>query len=76
MYTAEELNAALASGRHVQVTTYLRSTLYGKNHAGWFTQTRDGSLFVRQGRDGRVCLSNGSRLLVGIRVEAIKSEAS
>jgi len=52
MYTADELNAALREGRHVQVTTYTRSTLYGPKHVGWFTQGRDGSLWVRQGRDG------------------------
>lgn len=73
MYTAEELNAALASGRHVQVTTYTRSTLYGPKHAGWFSTGKDGTLYVRHGK-GRNALSCGDRLLVGIRVEALKTE--
>lgn len=77
MYTADELNAALASGRHVQVTTYLRSTLYRPGllarfgEAGVFFQGKDGNLYVRRGRSRTKadCLSMGGRMLVHVRVE-------
>ena len=62
---AATLNAHLESGGVVQVTTYLRSTLYNRKHAGWFTE-RGGNLHVRHGR-GTVQLSIGERMLVGIR---------
>lgn len=67
---ANELNEHLASGGVVQVTTYLRSTLYTRKHAGWFEQ-RNGSLYVRRGRKFD-CLSIGDRLLVGIRLGRMK----
>ena len=63
--TAVELNAHLARGGVVQVTTYTRSTLYRRAHAGWFEERAHG-LYVRHGR-GRVALSIGARLIVGIR---------
>lgn len=64
--TADELNAHLASGGVVQVTTYMRSTLYDSRHAGWFSE-RKGSLHVQSGRR-HDCLSCGDRLMVGIRL--------
>jgi hypothetical protein len=69
------LNAALAEGRHVQVTTCTRSTLYAPKHAGWFSEGKDGSLYVRHGR-GRVALSIGDRLLVAIRVSLKPGEVA
>lgn len=64
--TADELNAHLANGGTVQITTYLRSTLYARKHAGWFSE-RGGSLHVQSGRR-HDCLSIGDRLLVGVRL--------
>lgn len=69
-YTADELNAALAAGRRVQVTTCTRSTVYGAAWAGMFEERPDG-LYLRVGKRLE-CLSMGDRLLVGIRVESIK----
>lgn len=68
-YTAEQLNAHLADEGYVQVTTHQRSTLYDSRHAGWFTQGKDGNLYVRRGRT-KDCLSmdEGRRLLVSIRL--------
>lgn len=64
---AEALNAHLEAGGAVQVTTYLRSTLYrGQPFAGWFTVDQAGELYVKRGRT-RDCLSCAGRLLVGIR---------
>ncbi len=65
-YTAAKLNAYLAGGGAIQVTTYLKSTIYGSKHAGWFTEGKDGSLYVAQGR-GKVCLGKPERVLVGLR---------
>lgn len=48
--TAVELNAHLAKGGAVQVTTYGRSTIYKARHAGMFTDGADGSLYVARGR--------------------------
>ncbi len=68
---ADTLNAHLTAGGFVQVTTYLRSTLYGPKHVGWFTNGSDGCLYVRQGR-GKACLSlTNGRLLVGIRLSRL-----
>lgn len=65
MNMAEEINAHLANGGVVQVTTYLKSTLYTKNHAGWFTMVGN-NLHVKHGK-GKNCLSFGDNLMVGIR---------
>lgn len=60
---AAKLNAHLESGGVVQVTTYLRSTIYdGPKYAGWFTASGD-SLFVRRGK-GRDCI-NGVSIRIG-----------
>ena len=67
--SAETLNAILADGGRVQVSTYLRATLYGKRHAGFFFESASGNLYVRHGRSS-CCLSFGERLLVAIRTEA------
>ena len=64
---AERLNACLRAGGRVQVTTYARSTIYGRRNAGAFTVGADGCLYVQHGRS-KLCLSmaNGT-LLVGIQ---------
>ena len=64
--TANELNQHLESGGVVQVTTYLRSTIYGQKHAGYFHELEDGALAVQHGRTFNR-LSMGERLLVAIR---------
>lgn len=71
MITADQINSHLAVGGVVQVTTYLRSTLYTSKHVGWFEQ-RNGSLYVRAGRRFNK-LSIGERLLVGIRLGRVTS---
>lgn len=65
---ADQLNAHLASGKYVQVTTYTKSIIYGPKHAGWFTQGKDGCVYVNHNK-GKVCLSmsNGA-FLVGVRL--------
>ena len=64
--TADELNAHLADGGAIVVATYTRSTVYnGPKYAGWFSES-GGNLYVRHGR-GKVCLSVGGTLVVGIR---------
>lgn len=63
---ADAINAHLANGGAVQITTYTRRTIYKRAHAGWFTE-RGGSLHVQHGRKFD-CLSIGQRLLVGIRL--------
>lgn len=68
--SAEQLNAHLASGGVVQVTTYLRSTIYDNRHAGWFSENSKGELFVRRGRSKDCLGRNGS--LVGIRLGQYK----
>lgn len=58
--TADSLNAHLESDGVVQISTYLKSTLYTKKHAGWFTSDATGAIFVRHGRGkNRLTLSNG-----------------
>lgn len=66
-WTADRLNAHLLAGGHVQITTYMRSTIYAPKHAGWFSQSTRGELFVRAGR-GKVCLGRVSAPAVGIRL--------
>lgn len=70
--TADQLNQRLTDGGFVQITTYTRSTIYKRQHAGWFTE-RDGSLYVQTGHTGRMHnrLSHGDALLVGIRTGTI-----
>ena len=67
--TAETLNEHLAAGGRVQVTTYGRSTIYQKRHAGMFSQGKDGNLYVASGRS-KDCLTmaGGTKVLVGIRL--------
>lgn len=63
---AAKINAHLAAGGHVQVTTYTKSWLYGPKHAGWFGTDKSGNLTVQHGR-GRHALSIAGRPSVGIR---------
>jgi hypothetical protein len=65
---ADTINAYLANGGYVQITTYTRSTVYSKKHAGYFTQGKDGNLYVKRGKS-KDCLTvgGGSGMLVGIR---------
>lgn len=65
--TADELNAHLAAGGVVQVTTYARSVLYQERNAGQFVELADGALAVRRGRSVDR-LSMGGRLLVDVRM--------
>lgn len=62
---ANEINNHLSDGGLVQVTTYLRSTLYKSQHAGMFF-VKNGNLNVKHGK-GVNCLSVKDTLLVGIR---------
>ena len=64
--TADAINAHLASGGVVQVTTYGKSTVYHPRSAGVFLETKDGSLAVRRGRSIDR-LSMGAALLVSVR---------
>jgi hypothetical protein len=66
MFTAASLNAHLQSGGVVQVTTYLKSTLYQQKHAGMFVQKGE-RLFVKRGKS-LDCLAVGECCLVGIRL--------
>lgn len=66
-YDAPTLNAHLASGGYVQVTTYTRSTIYGPKHAGCFEE-RNGDLRIRNARRGVEQISIGQRMLVGLRL--------
>lgn len=63
---AEKINAHLAAGGHVQVTTYTKSWLYGPKHAGWFGTDKTGNLTVQAGRR-RDALSIAGKPSVGIR---------
>ncbi len=63
--SADALNAHLSAGGMVQVSTYLRSTIYKAKHAGMFYNAGNGDLRVKHGR-GSVCLGSKSMLLVGI----------
>lgn len=65
MSLAEQINSHLEQGGIVQVTTYLKSTLYRPKHAGMFFM-RGENLHVKHGR-GSNQLSIGERVLVGIR---------
>lgn len=44
-----EIQAALKEGRRVQVSTYLKSTVYDERHIGMFRATEK-SLYVQRGR--------------------------
>jgi hypothetical protein len=63
--TAAEINEHLETGGVFQVTTYTRSTVYSKKHAGWFFE-KGGSLYVKHGRSS-VILATDKILLVGLR---------
>ena len=65
-WTADRLNNHLENGGVVQVTTYLRSTVYEPKHAGLFFE-KAGELFVKRGRKAD-CLGRTAAPLVGIRL--------
>ena len=65
--SAETLNAHLANGGYVQVSTYLQSRIYSPKQAGRFYNTPSGDLGVQNGRS-RITLGTKSGLLVGIRL--------
>ncbi len=67
--TAKELNLHLASGGVVQVTTYLKSTLYQKKHAGMFVQ-KGADIYVQRGKH-LDCLTVAGHPIVGIRTGRI-----
>jgi len=62
---ADRINRHLRDGGAVQVTTYLRSTIYYQQHAGWFSE-QGGELLVQRGR-GKDRLSIAGKVSVGIR---------
>jgi hypothetical protein len=65
---AVKLNDHLANGGCIQITTYLRSTLYQKKHAGWFS-VRGGEVHVAAGkRHDCLTFGAGEKVLVGIRL--------
>ena len=66
-YSADQLNLHLFNGGVVQVSTYLKSTVYTPKHAGYFLQLKDGALAVRRGRSVDR-LSVGGRITVAIRL--------
>lgn len=65
---ADTLNAFLAAGKTVYVSTYGHHIKYTKRHAGMFF-TRNGDLYVKSGNTSN-CLthSNGRFLMVRIEV--------
>jgi hypothetical protein len=65
--TADQLNAHLANGGVVQVTTCTKSWIYTSKHVGAFIELRDGALAVKRGKSSDR-LSMGNLLLVGIRL--------
>ena len=64
--TADELNAHLEKGGQILIGTYTKCTIYKKKHAGYFSEGKDGNLYVQRGR-GKEILSVGKRLLVAVR---------
>jgi hypothetical protein len=67
IFSAERLNGHLQSGGIVQVSTYLRSTLYRQKHAGWFYEDSAGMLRVKSGNRS-LCLGRPDKPLVDIRL--------
>ena len=68
MPTGDTLNAHLAAGGSVQVSTYAKSTIYSPKHAGMFKTGKDGNLYVQRGKHWD-CLSYGGQFLaVSIRL--------
>ena len=65
--TASDLNAHLADGGAVQVTTYTKSWLFERRHGEAFRELADGDLAARFGRRWDR-LSMGERLTAGIRL--------
>ena len=65
--TADSLNAHLARGGRVQMTTYSISRVYDRSHAGYFSRNDKGELFVRAGKR-RLCLGREDRPFVAIRL--------
>lgn len=47
---ADKLNAHLANGGKVEVSTRLRATLYSRKHAGYFKAGKGQALYVRSGK--------------------------
>ena len=62
-----DVNEHLASGGKVLIRTHTTATLYSQKHAGWFTQSKDGSIFVRHGKR-TVCLGSTRLLLVAAKL--------
>lgn len=63
---AQTLNEHLESGGAVQVSTYLKSTIYDSRHVGWFKES-NGELYVKRGK-GWDCLWFVDRPMVSIRL--------
>lgn len=62
-----DVNEHLASGGKVLIRTHTAATLYSQKHAGWFTQSKDGSIFVKHGKRS-VCLGSTRILLVAAKL--------
>ncbi len=67
--TAAKLNEHLSNGGFVQVTTYLKSTVYTPKHVGWFFEKSDG-LYVKYGK-GSNYLGPIGKPYVGIRLSKL-----
>jgi hypothetical protein len=61
MNAAEEIKQALSEGKIVVVSTYTRAWQYDKPaHGELFKCGKSGALYVKQGRQGWVCLSGAA----------------
>ena len=67
---ADKINRHLESDGAIQVTTYMKSTIYTKKHVGWFRMIGE-NLFVNRGRT-KDCLSIDGKVIVGIRFGSYK----
>ena len=67
---ADKINNHLKSGGAIQVSTYLKSTIYRQKHAGMFKMSGK-NLMVQRGRKFDQ-LSIGERILVSIRFSKLQ----
>ena len=75
MTPADKINAHLAKGGPVTISTYNKTTWYKRRHAGYFFIGKDNNLYVKSGR-GSLCLTSagGQMPLVAIRLYKPLSE--
>ena len=67
MAVYEEIRNHLLSGGAVQITTYLRSTVYKTKHADMFRIGNSGALYVQRG-ENLDCIGTSNGMLVGVRL--------